>query len=269
MARRAHAAGLAAIALTDHDTTAGFAACAREGAAAGVRVVCGCEFSTVAPWGELHVLAYFIEPDHGALQAFLAEKRAARHRRGEQMVAKLQALGVGINFEHVADQAGDGAVGRPHVARALVELGVTADVSEAFDRFLARGRGAFVEKPLPTLSRVTTLVHDVRGLAVAAHLGDHGTEDRVAQFQREGLDGVEVRHPAHSPAVEGRLTRMAERLGLAITGGSDWHGDGKFGDSHAALGGLDIPLAWLEKLEARRSGIPQWKESDERSPAGG
>jgi hypothetical protein len=217
-----------------------------------VRVICGCEFSTAAPWGELHVLGYFIEPDHTALQMFLAEKRAARHRRGEQMVEKLRGLGIGINFEHVADQAGDGAVGRPHVARALVELGVTADIGEAFDRFLARGRGAFVEKPLPTLARVTTLVHDVHGLAVAAHLGEHGTEDRVAQFQREGLDGVEVRHPAHSPAVEARLMRIASRLGLAITGGSDWHGDGKFGDSHAALGGLDIPLSWLEDLEARR-----------------
>jgi len=216
-------------------------------------VVCGCEFSTAAPWGELHVLAYFLEPDHAALQAFLGEKRAARHRRGEQIVARLQALGVGIDFADVADQAGDGAVGRPHVARALVELGVTSDISEAFDRYLGRGRGAFVEKPLPALARVTTLIHDVGGLAVAAHLGDHGTEDRIAQFQHEGLDGVEVRHPAHAPAVEARLTRIAERLGLAITGGSDWHGDGKFGDSHAALGGLDIPLAWLDRLDARRA----------------
>ena len=216
-----------------------------------MRVVCGCEFSTAAPWGELHVLGYFLEPDHDALQVFLAEKRAARHRRGEQMVERLQALGVGIDFEHVADQAGDGAVGRPHVARALVELGVTADITEAFDRFLARGRSAFVEKPLPTLVRVTTLVHDVGGLAVAAHLGEHGTDDRIAQFKRDGLDGVEVRHPSHSPAVEARLMRTADRLGLAISGGSDWHGDGKFGDSHAALGGLDVPLEWLDKLEAR------------------
>lgn len=253
MARRARAAGLVAIALTDHDTTAGFAEAAREGAAVGVRVVCGCEFSTAAPWGELHLLGYFLEPGHAALEAFLVEKRAARHRRGEQMVARLQALGVGIDFADVADQAGDGAVGRPHVARALVELGVTSDITEAFDRFLARGRGAFVEKPLPTLARVTALVHDVGGLAVAAHLGEHGSEECIERFQREGLDGIEVRHPAHPPAVEARLTRLAERLGLAISGGSDWHGDGKFGDSHAALGGLDIPLAWLERLEARRA----------------
>ena len=250
--RRAHAAGLAAIALTDHDTTAGVAEATREGAASGVRVVCGCEFSTRAPWGELHLLGYFLDPDHARLQAFLTETREARRRRGEQMVNKLQQLGVGIALTDVEDQAGDGAVGRPHVARALVQRGASADINEAFARFLGRGRAAFVEKPLPTLACVTGLVHEVRGVAVAAHLGERGTEGQIRQFVEQGLDGIEVRHPSHSPATEARLTRIAERLGLALSGGSDWHGDAAFGDVHASLGGLEIPLEWLELLEARR-----------------
>jgi len=237
---------------------------AREVADRGVRVVCGCEFSTRAPWGELHLLGYFLEPSHAQLQAFLVETREARRRRGEQMVGRLQQLGVNIALADVEEQAGGGAVGRPHVARALVERGVSADINEAFTRFLGRGRAAFVEKPLPTLARVADLVHAVHGIAVAAHLGDRGTEGQVRQFAEDGLDGIEVRHPSHSPATEARLTRIAERLGLAISGGSDWHGDTEFGDSHAPLGGLDIPLEWLERLEARRDAGARSDRSTER-----
>lgn len=251
VARRARAANLAAIALTDHDTTAGVAEAAREGAALGLRVVCGCEFSTRAPWGELHLLGYLLDPEHAGLQNFLVETRAARRRRGEEMVSKLQQLGIGIDLADLEEQVGAGAVGRPHVARALVERGASADINEAFERYLGRGRVAYVEKPLPSLVRVTALVHEVGGLAVAAHLGDHGSEGQIREFQAQGLDGIEVRHPSHSPAREARLTRIADRLGLGISGGSDWHGDSEFGDSHAPLGGLDIPLEWLERLERR------------------
>src|SRR5882762_5389817 len=138
--QRAKAADLAAIALTDHDTTAGVAEAMRAGAALGVRVVCGCEFSTRAPWGELHLLGYLLDPEHAGLQAFLLETRAARRRRGEQMVGKLQQLGIEIDLADLEEQVGAGAVGRPHVARALVERGASADINEAFERYLGRGR---------------------------------------------------------------------------------------------------------------------------------
>jgi len=152
----------------------------------------------------------------------------------------------------VLREAGDGSVGRPHVARALVACGAAADINDAFARYLGRGRPACVEKPLPLLRQVTDLVHGVGALALAAHLGEHGSEGQIRSFQDQGLDGLEVRHPSHSPAVEQRLTRIAQRLGLAISGGSDWHGDTELGDAHATLGGLDVPLEWLEKLEERR-----------------
>ncbi len=226
---------------------------AQAGAALGVRVVPGCEFSVRAPWGELHLLAYFLEPGHPALEAFLRETRAARRRRGEQMIDKLQKLGVDIELEDVTDQVGaDGALGRPHVARALVDAGAVVDMGEAFYRFIGRGRPAYVEKPLPELAQVTALVHGVGGVAVAAHLGDRGTESQLRLFQARGLDGIEVRHPSHPPATEARLTQLAGRLGLGISGGSDWHGDDELGESHAPLGGMDVPAAWLEDLEGRR-----------------
>jgi predicted metal-dependent phosphoesterase TrpH len=252
VARRANQAGLAAIALTDHDTTDGVPAAAAAGAALGVRVVPGCEFSVQAPWGELHLLGYFLPPGDARLEAFLRETRAARQRRGEQIVAKLQQLGVAIVLDDVAAQAGAGAVGRPHVARALVERGASDDIGDAFTRYLGRGRPAYVEKPLPRLTDVAALVHRVGGVVVAAHLGDRGSAGQIREFQGQGLDGVEVRHPSHGPAVEQRLTRVAERLGLAISGGSDWHGDTEFGDSHAPLGGMRVPIEWLEQLERRR-----------------
>jgi predicted metal-dependent phosphoesterase TrpH len=260
VAIRAHAVGLSAIALTDHDTTDGVADAARQGARMGVRVIPGCEFSVRAPWGELHLLAFFLPPSDERLQAFLRDKRAARRRRGEQIVAKLQQLGVPIDLEDVQARMGGGdgggALGRPHVARALVDCGTCDDVGDAFRQYLGRGKPAYVEKPLPTLGEVTTLVHAVGGLTVAAHLGDHGTEGQIRQFQDQGLDGIEVRHPSHAPVVEQRLIRIAERLGLCISGGSDWHGDSEYGETHAPLGGMRVPDTWLEQLEKRRESSP-------------
>ena len=264
VARRAHAAGLAAIALTDHDTTAGVPEAARAGEALGVRVVSGCEFSVKAPWGELHLLGYFLPPGHARLEEFLAGTRAARHRRAEQIVAQLRRLGVTIELDEIVRAADGGALGRPHVARALVQRGACVDMNEAFARYLGRGRPAYVEKPLPTLQQVAALAHAVGGIVVAAHLGDHGTEGQVRQFQDQGLDGVEVRHPSHSPGTERRLTGIAQRLGLGISGGSDWHGDMELGDSHAPLGGLEIPLEWLEQLEGRRGKTSQATVADTR-----
>lgn len=253
VARRAQAAGLTAIALTDHDTTAGVSEARRAAESLAVRVVSGCEFSVKAPWGELHLLGYFLPPGHPRLEAFLAGTRAARQRRAEQIVGHLRRLGVAIELADVERAASGGALGRPHVARVLVERGVSVNMNDAFGRYLGRGRPAYVEKPLPTLHQVAELVHAVDGLVVAAHLGDHGTEGQIRQFQEQGLDGVEVRHPSHSPGTERRLAGIAQRLDLAISGGSDWHGDTELGDSHAPLGGMNVPLEWLEKLEERRA----------------
>jgi len=264
VARRAQAAGLAAIALTDHDTTGGVPEATRAGEALGLRVVSGCEFSVKAPWGELHLLGYFLPPGHARLEEFLAGTRAARHRRAEQIVGHLRRLGVMIELADIVRVADGGAVGRPHVARVLVQRGVSVDMNDAFARYLGRGRSAYVEKPLPTLQQVTELVHAVGGVAVAAHLGDHGTEGQIRQFQEQGLDGLEVRHPSHSPGIERRLTGIAQRLGLAISGGSDWHGDMEVGDSHAPLGGMEVPLEWLEKLEERREKTSRETVADTR-----
>lgn len=252
MAQRAHAVGLSALALTDHDTLAGIDAATAAGQPLGVRIVPGCEFSVRAPWGELHVLAYFLPTGDTGLNAFLAQARTAREVRGAQMVEKLQRLGVEIDLEDLAFQAGNGAVGRPHVARALVDAGAVQDFEEAFDRYLGRGRPAFVDKPLPALREVADLVHGTGGLVIAAHLGERGHSGQLKAFKADGLDGIEVRHPSHPKNVEARLTKLARDLDLGISGGSDWHGEENSALAHAPLGGMDVPMEWLDDLERRR-----------------
>ncbi|HEV8597730.1 MAG TPA: PHP domain-containing protein [Gemmatimonadales bacterium] len=248
--RRAAELGLSAIALTDHDTVAGVEEAQAEGAQLGVRVVSGCEFSTSAPWGEIHVLGYFLPPADPTLADFLQRCRDDRVRRGREMVEGLQAWGVDVSFEDLAEETGRAAMGRPHLARALVRLGKVASVDEAFNQWLARGRPAYVEKRLPTFKQVAELVHSVGGIVSAAHLKERGTRATLLAFQEEGLDAVETRHPGHSGEARARLTALAESLGLLRTGGSDWHGDLDGESTHALMGSQEVPAEWLTQLDA-------------------
>lgn len=250
--RRAAEAGLAAIALTDHDTVAGIPAANATAAECGVRVVTGCEFSVQAPWGEMHVIGYFLPHQSVELETFLVACRTDRERRVGEMVVRLQGLGLSVTVDEIATQAAGGAVGRPHVARALVKRGDVETVDAAFDRFLGRGRPAFVEKALPTFPTVAALVHRLGGVVAAAHLKDRGTRTLLTRLKAEGLDAVETRHPSHDGETRARLTDLALQLDLARTGGSDWHGEPAGGWSHGALGSQEVPLEWLERLEARR-----------------
>jgi predicted metal-dependent phosphoesterase TrpH len=250
--RRAAAAGLAAVALTDHDTLAGVPAAIQAGEQLGVRVVSGCEFSVAASWGEMHVLGYFLPPESVTLERFLAGCRADRERRGRAMVERLHRVGVALGEEDVLAEAQGGAIGRPHVARALVRRGHVSNVGEAFDRYLARGRPAFVDKTLPTFEAVATLVHQVGGIVSAAHLKERGTRTLLQSLRSQGLDAVETRHPSHDPEQRARLTDLALELGLHRTGGSDWHGE-SFGDEdHGTIGSEHVPAEWLERLDAAR-----------------
>jgi predicted metal-dependent phosphoesterase TrpH len=244
--------GLTTIALTDHDTTAGLAEATRAGAALGVRVIGGCEFSVQAAWGEMHLLGYFLPADDPAIEAFLRDARADRERRARGMVSRLAALGIAVTTDDVLRESDGGAIGRPHVARALHRLGHVQSIQQAFDRYIGRGRPAFVEKVLPTLREVADLVHARGGIVSAAHLKYHGTKATLAVLRDEGLDAVETRHPSHDGERVAEITEAAMALDLARTGGSDWHGEMDPLGTHAMLGAMQVPEAWLEVLEARR-----------------
>jgi hypothetical protein len=204
----------------------------------------------------MHILGYLLPAESPVLEAFLERRRADRVRRGREMVTRLRGLGVDLEFDDVLVQSRGGAVGRPHVARAIVHQGSAADVSDAFDRFLGRGRPAFVEKSLPHFREIADVVHSVAGLVSVAHLKERGTRSFLERLKHEGLDAIETRHPSHDPSVRSRLTDIAHRLGLLRTGGSDWHGDPAPGEVHGSLGSQQVPAEWLDRLDALRPAPP-------------
>ena len=236
-------AGLAAIALTDHDTTAGVAEPRRaRRATSGVRVVAAASSACARPGGSCTCSRYFLRSGRRGAPGVPRDTRAARRRRGEQMVEKLQGLGVEIDLEDVGRAGGRRRRG-PAARRARAGRARRRRRHQRGVRPLPRPRPRRVTSrsrcrrcaASPTSCTRSAASRSPRIWAITV------TEAQIAQFQEQGLDGVEVRHPSHSPAVEARLTSIAERLGLAISGGSDWHGESEFGGSHAPLGGHEVP----------------------------
>jgi hypothetical protein len=171
-----------------------------------------------------------------------------RTTRAQRIVERLNLLGVQLSFDAVLREAGDGAIGRPHVARALVAAGVAADLREAFDRFLGNGKPAYVAKDKLPIAEAISVIHRAGGLAVLAHPAALGTRERVAALVGMGLDGVEVLHPSHNWDDSQRLDALAEELDLVRSGGSDWHGST---DGGRSLGMMRVPAHWLSHQEAR------------------
>jgi predicted metal-dependent phosphoesterase TrpH len=240
-------AGLAALALTDHDTLAGVAAAKEAGDRLGVRVVAGVELSLMDGEKEVHMLGLHIARVD-ALQAELEAVRDSRKSRAEQIVAKLNGLGVPVTIDAVFVEAAGGAVGRPHIARALIAGGWVRDQREAFDRYLGGGRPANVEKQRISIADGIRLIHECGGLAVIAHPGQDGRRERVEPLVALGLDGLEVKHPGHSAEDTLRIEALAEFFGLVKSGGSDWHGAQ---NGPRVLGGMRVPAAWLDLQDAR------------------
>jgi predicted metal-dependent phosphoesterase TrpH len=243
---------LAALALTDHDTVDGLAEAREAGRAIGLRVISGVELSAVEADVETHVLGLHLR-DLDRLESRLAELRLMRRSRAERIVRRLQELGVRISFEDVLSAAAGGAIGRPHVAKALVNEGWATDLRDAFDRYLGNGRPAFIAKDHLPMKNAIEMIHETGGLAILAHPGQSGTRQRIEALAGEGLDGVEVRHPSHSAEDMARLGALVEHLRLVPSGGSDWHGNT---DGSRVLGMMQVPAEWLERHDeaiARRS----------------
>lgn len=264
MLAAAAAAGLATVALTDHDTTDGWAeaAAARP---AGLTVLPGAELSCWTP-GEagqrisLHLLAYLFDPTDAPLATACRRLRESRWDRGQRMVAGLVRAGYPISWEQVASLAADGSVGRPHVARALVAAGVVPDVAAAFTpEFLADGGRFYTTKEeLPVLTALA-LVRAAGGAAVVAHPLAHRRGPVVpraalVELARHGLTGLEVDHVDHDEETRARARALAAELGLLATGGSDYHGSAKT----VRLGAATTPGAVVERLVADARGAAAW-----------
>ena len=243
----AFAAGLAAVALTDHDTMAGVPEAVAAGEQLGIRVVAGVELSAYDDVAEIHLLGLHINEPSG-IESALEGFRRDRRDRAVEIVKRLQTLGVPLSMDAVLAQADGGAIGRPHVARALISAGYARDSRDAFDRYLGAGRPANVPKARLEISEAIALVHAAGGVAVYAHPGADGTVARIGRLTEIGLDGVEVRHPGHGAEDTARLGALAGHFGLVPSGGSDWHGAAH---GPRVLGAMKVPFEWLERQVAR------------------
>lgn len=252
--RAAIQARLKAIALTDHDTVAGLGEARSAASGTPLEVVAGVELSVLQGDSEVHLLGLHlrdVEGMHDALQEF----RHARRDRAERMVEKLNSIGVRITLADVLAVAGEGAIGRPHVAKAMVENGWARDLRDAFDRYLGNGRPAFLEKRRLLMRDGIAMIHTCGGIAVLAHPGNDGGEKRLTELKSQGLDGVEVIHPSHSLEDRRRWLEAVRSLDLVPSGGSDSHGATEGG---RVIGAMQVPYEWLreqqERAEVRRQG---------------
>jgi predicted metal-dependent phosphoesterase TrpH len=253
----AHAQELDAIALTDHDTIGGIAEARAEGERLGVTLIPGIEVNTDLPdgGGEAHVLGYYIERDQPAFLQTLAALRDARERRGERIVAKLQAAGLDISWERVRELA-QGSVGRPHVAQALIERGYADNIVDAFDRWLGHGRPGYVPRLKLPPEEAVRFIRSAYGVPVLAHPADiPRLEDKLLlSLIAAGLLGLECYYGEYDDATVRHLADLAAANRLIATGGSDYHGP----NMHPTpLGGRHVPPEAAERLRSAAAVLRQ------------
>jgi predicted metal-dependent phosphoesterase TrpH len=253
--RLAHEAGVSALAITDHDITTGLPEAIAAGQELGIEIIPGIEISSRHGESELHVLGYFLKWEDAQLNARLMTLRESRHRRNPKIIELLQAAGIDITYDEVRAVAGSDSVGRPHIARVLMDKKVVTTAKEAFDRFLAEGKAAYVPRDLPAPVDAIRWIKDAVGLAVLAHptwvKTTEGTlTDLARQLKEQGLDGVEVHYSTHTPRQTRTYLSLAKQLGLLVTGGSDFHGMTK-PDIEVGIGkgSLHVPDHLLPKLK--------------------
>lgn len=251
LVRTAAAAGITTLAVTDHDTTAGVAAARVAAGAVGVEVVMGIEITAVLDGRDVHILGYFFDDTYPELVTFLAAQREDRRRRVDAIVERLTALGAPVDYRAIAKQAEDShkAIGRPAIARALVAAGHARDVQDAFDRFLADGRPAFISRQGAPPGEVIALLKRAGGVASFAHPGKLGLDAVLPGLAAAGLTGLEVFHPDHDADAVQKYSAIAAALNLTPTGGSDYHGP-KSGRADC-LGVVGLDAAAYAALVAR------------------
>jgi predicted metal-dependent phosphoesterase TrpH len=220
----AHAIGLSALSITDHDTIRGQEEALSAGQRYGIEVVTGIEFSVEEDGGSVHILGYCFDPSHRALVANIEELSEARVTRARDIVRTLEERGISIPFDDVLAEAGHGSVGRPHIARVLHRRGHVSSVSEAFTRYIADGAPCHVPKKVLSRDEVVRLIRAAGGVAVWAHPGwNIKRTDLVERLIGSGVRGVEAWHPNHTDRMVSEVLSLARDRGLICTGGSDFH----------------------------------------------
>jgi len=240
--------GLGGVAVTDHDTTAGIAEAQEAAKEHGIRFLPGIEISTVAGNKDIHVLGYFTNNDDKRWQQRLGQLGATRESRNNQLIKRLNELGIDITIEEVKSVSGDyGSIGRPHVAEVLIAKGIVETKQKAFDEYLGEHGKAFVQPLRIHPIEAYQWIRDAGGICVLGHPGIYDDEELVEQLLAANPDGVEVKHSDHTPEQVERYKELAARFGLIPTAGSDFHGT--YGDGNSFHGGLGTVAAELSVYE--------------------
>src|SRR5258708_2202258 len=239
---------LQVLALTDHDTVEGCVPTAKACQAAGIEFIAGTELTAEQDGHEIHILGYSIDLDNPKFLNEIGKFQNVRQNRIREMVMRLNQINVPLQAEEVFALANCRAPGRPHVARALVQAGLVGSLDEAFERFLKKNRPAWVPKFKMSASEATKLIHQSGGVAVMAHPGLNRSDEVIPGMVEAGLDGIECFHTKHSAAIAEHYLRMAERLHLLVTGGSDCHGLSK---GRPLIGSVRLPYEHVERLKAK------------------
>lgn len=245
---KAASLGIATIALTDHDTVDGQQEAQLAGIQYGVQVIAGIELSAEYKQSEVHVLGYFIQPNQGSLKSKLEQLQQSRHKRALEMVQKLQSLGINLNWNQVKKYLQGSVVGRPHIARALVDIGSVRSVQEAFELYLKKGRPAYVPRYKLSPQEAIAMIHHSKGAAVMAHPGQLPDLSYLDELLQLDWQGIEVFHPDHNHETILNLQQIAKKHNLVATGGSDYHGSGR---KYHNLGAYKVSKDVVETLKMR------------------
>jgi predicted metal-dependent phosphoesterase TrpH len=242
--------GLTIIAIADHDTVAGITpALVATRAFSGLKVISCVEISTDVPNGEVHVLGYFIDYTNHKLEAALSRFRNSRVQRTQRMIAELDKMGIRIDWQRVTEIAGNGSIGRPHIAQAMLEKGYISSLKEAFTKYIGRGAPAYVEREKMTPVEAVELVLRANGLPVLAHpLTADDYEVRLVELKAAGLIGLEVYYNGYSVNEINELLSLANKYNLVATGGSDYHGLDNI--TETMIGGVEVPIECAKQLIA-------------------
>jgi predicted metal-dependent phosphoesterase TrpH len=246
---RAAKLGFAAIALTDHDSVEGCARAATACAAAQMEFIPGAELTAEHDDTEVHILGYFLDTQNKVLLEKIGKFQAVRQNRIREMCDALNKLGIPLKAESVFALANCKSPGRPHVARALVKEKLIGNLDEAFEKYLKKGRPAWVPKTKMSALEGIELIHQAGGLAVMAHPGLNRTDDIIPGLVKAGLDGIECFHTKHSTVMSERYLEIAEKYDLLVTGGSDCHG---FSKKAPLIGTVKLPYEHVEKMKAAK-----------------
>ncbi len=239
---------LSVIAISDHDSLAAFPEAEPLAREAGILLIPAVELSITWEGIDVHLLAYAFDPEDAALAETLARCRATREERGRTMAVRLREIGVPIDLDRLREICGGGSVGRPHVARCLVEIGAVASIDEAFERYLSPGRPGWVEKERIELDEAIALVRDAGGMTSIAHPTLYPDAERIVrEMIPHGVDAIEVLHPDVPPGEAERFRRIAAEHGILTTGGSDDHGF----DGRDTIGSVPVPLELVEPIVDR------------------